>query len=173
MAFLPGTAESQTRCCLSLGLRLAADARCRNSANCFVTSASRGRSNVRTCCGRPNLTACFVLSDWRAASHSRLRTFLIAGFEEARRRLSRNCHAKRGKWWQFANKKRRVQEKMSCQGSSQVTDFASLASALARFGKVGREATNQKVESSSPSGRTISFMVQTGHIGDTLYRLHG
>ncbi len=43
---------------------------------------------------------------------------------------------------------------MSCQGSSQVTDFASLASALARFGKVGREATNQKVESSSPSGRT-------------------
>jgi hypothetical protein len=44
---------------------------------------------------------------------------------------------------------------MSCQGSSQVTDFASLASALARFGKVGREATNQKVESSSPSGRTI------------------
>src|SRR6267142_1392208 len=28
------------------------------------------------------------------------------------------------------------------------------ASALARFGKVGREATNQRVESSSPSGRT-------------------
>jgi hypothetical protein len=43
---------------------------------------------------------------------------------------------------------------MSCQGSSQVTDFASLASALARFGKVGREATNQKVGSSSPPGRT-------------------
>jgi hypothetical protein len=43
---------------------------------------------------------------------------------------------------------------MSCQGSSQVTDFASLASALARFGKVGCEATNQKVESSRPSGLT-------------------
>src|SRR5712692_7833641 len=43
---------------------------------------------------------------------------------------------------------------MSCQGSSQVTDFASLAFALARFGKVGREATNQKVGSSSPPGRT-------------------
>src|ERR1700687_2662245 len=76
------------------------------------------------------------------------------GFEGARHRLSRNCHAKRGKWWQFANKKGRVKEKMSCQGSSQVTDFASLASALARFGKVGREATNQKVGSSSPPGRT-------------------
>ncbi len=43
---------------------------------------------------------------------------------------------------------------MSCHGSSQVTDFASLAPALARFGKVGREATNQKVGSSSPPGRT-------------------
>jgi hypothetical protein len=51
-----------------------------------------------------------------------------------------------------------VKEKMSCQGSSQVTDFASLASALARFGKVGREATNQKVGSSNPPGRTISFI---------------
>ena len=52
---------------------------------------------------------------------------------------------------------------MNCQGSSQVTDFASLASALARFGKVGREATNQKVGSSSPPGRT------TFHAGtDTL-----
>jgi hypothetical protein len=43
---------------------------------------------------------------------------------------------------------------MSCQGPSQLIDSASLASALARFGKVGCEATNQKVESSSPSGRT-------------------
>jgi len=85
-------------------------------------------------------------------------------------RLSRNCHATRGKWWQFANKKGRVKEKMSCQGSSQVTDFASLASALARFGKVGREATNQKVESSSPSGRTTSktyplFHLRCSHCG--------
>src|SRR5713226_9480599 len=47
---------------------------------------------------------------------------------------------------------------MSCQGSSQVTDFASLAFALARFGKVGREATNQKVGSSSPPGRTTSLL---------------
>ena len=47
-----------------------------------------------------------------------------------------------------------MKEKMSCQGLSQLTDFASLASALARFGKVGREATNQKVGSSSPPGRT-------------------
>jgi hypothetical protein len=68
--------------------------------------------------------------------------------------LSRNCHAMNGKGRSFANKKRRVKEKMGCQGSSQVTDCASLASALARFGKVGREATNQKVGSSSPPGRT-------------------
>jgi hypothetical protein len=40
---------------------------------------------------------------------------------------------------------------MGCQGWSQLTDFTSLASALARFGKVGREATNQKVEDASPS----------------------
>ena len=50
---------------------------------------------------------------------------------------------------------------MNCQGSSQLTDFASLASALARFGKVGREATNQKVESSSPSGRTTFTYVSS------------
>src|SRR6266478_7610064 len=61
---------------------------------------------------------------------------------------------------------------MSCQGSSQVTDFASLASALARFGKVGREATNQKVESSSPSGRSISPKVRPGDIGNRSYRRH-
>ena len=47
---------------------------------------------------------------------------------------------------------------MGCQGSPQLTDFTSLASALARFGKVDREATNQKVGSSSPPGRTISFV---------------
>jgi hypothetical protein len=76
--------------------------------------------------------------------------------------LSRNCHPKRGKGWQFANKKRRVKEKVSCQGSFQLADLTSLASALARFGKVGREATNQKVESSSPSGRTIFFNKNAG-----------
>ena len=48
---------------------------------------------------------------------------------------------------------------MSGQGSSQVTDSASLAAALARFDKVAREATNQKVESSSPSGRT-TFLIK-------------
>ncbi len=54
-------------------------------------------------------------------------------------------------------KREEGRRKWSCQGSSQVTDFASLASALARFGKVGREATNQKVGSSSPPGRTTSL----------------
>jgi hypothetical protein len=45
-----------------------------------------------------------------------------------------------------------VKEKVSCQGSSQPTDFAPLAPALARFGRVGREATNQKVGSSNLPG---------------------
>jgi hypothetical protein len=43
-----------------------------------------------------------------------------------------------------------MKEKVSCQGLSQLTDFAPLAPALARFGRVGREATNQKVGSSNP-----------------------
>jgi hypothetical protein len=60
---------------------------------------------------------------------------------------------------------------MSCQGSSQVTDFASLTSALARFGKVGREATNQKVGSSSPPGRTTygkSSCVASSTVAETV-----
>jgi hypothetical protein len=56
---------------------------------------------------------------------------------------------------------------MSYQGSSQVTDFASLASALARFGKVGRVATNQKVGSSSPPGRT-TFLLDSLTLGPQL-----
>jgi hypothetical protein len=49
-----------------------------------------------------------------------------------------------------------MKEKVSCQGLPQLTDFAPLAPALARFGRVGREATNQKVGSSNPPGRTTS-----------------
>src|SRR5258708_40133724 len=41
------------------------------------------------------------------------------------------------------------------------TGVYTLASALARFGKVGREATNQKVESSSPSGRSLHLQLVT------------
>jgi hypothetical protein len=48
-----------------------------------------------------------------------------------------------------------VKEKVSCHGLSQLTDFAPLAPALARFGRVGCEATNQKVGSSNPPGRTM------------------
>jgi hypothetical protein len=53
-----------------------------------------------------------------------------------------------------------MKEKVSCQGLSQLTDFAPLAPALARFGRVGREATNQKAGSSNPPGRTI-FPIKT------------
>jgi len=52
-----------------------------------------------------------------------------------------------------------VKEKVSCHGLSQLTDFAPLAPALARFGRVGCEATNQKVGSSNPPGRTTLHLV--------------
>jgi hypothetical protein len=43
--------------------RYSLTARCKNSANWFVTSASTECSNVQKCCGRLNLMACFALSD--------------------------------------------------------------------------------------------------------------
>jgi len=59
----------------------------------------------------------------------------------------------------FANKKRRLKEKMSCQESSHLTDFHSLASALARFGKSwlrgyepeGREFESPRAHHFSPA----------------------
>ena len=44
---------------------------------------------------------------------------------------------------------------MVCGNLPQLADFVRLATPLARFGKVDRTATNQKVGSSNPPGRTI------------------
>jgi hypothetical protein len=44
-----------------------------------------------------------------------------------------------------------------CGNLPQLADFVRLATPLARFGKVDRTATNQKVGSSNPPGRTISL----------------
>ena len=41
----------------------AVDAICKNSENCFLTNGFNTVPNVRTCSGRPNLMACFALSD--------------------------------------------------------------------------------------------------------------
>jgi hypothetical protein len=46
-------------------------------------------------------------------------------------------------------------EKVVCENLPQLADSFRLAAPLARFGKVGRTATNQKVGSSNPPGRTI------------------
>jgi hypothetical protein len=44
---------------------------------------------------------------------------------------------------------------MDCGNLPQLADSVRLATPLARFGKVDRAATNQKVGSSNPPGRTI------------------
>jgi hypothetical protein len=48
-----------------------------------------------------------------------------------------------------------MKEKAVCGDLFQLAEFARLATPLARFGKVDRAATNQKVGSSNPPGRTI------------------
>ncbi|SRR5260370_20353572 len=50
-----------------------------------------------------------------------------------------------------------MKEKVDCGNLPQLADFARLATPLARFDKVDRTATNQKVGSSNPPGRTTLF----------------
>ena len=69
------------------------------------------------------------------------------------RPLSRKCHARCGKAPQFSKQKRRRAEKVVCSDLLQPSDFPQLALALARFCKSDFPATNQKVGSSSLSGR--------------------
>jgi hypothetical protein len=68
--------------------------------------------------------------------------------------LSRNCNARCGKYRQLRSKGRRKKEKADCTELPQLAESVRLATPLARFGKIGRTATNQKVGSSSPPGRT-------------------
>ncbi len=58
-----------------------------------------------------------------------------------------------------ATKEGERKEKVSCWNLPQLADSVRLATPLARFGKVVRTATNQKVGSSNLSGRTTSFWV--------------
>jgi hypothetical protein len=55
-----------------------------------------------------------------------------------------------------------MKEKMVCGNLPQLAESVRLATPLARFGKVDRAATNQKVGSSSPPGRTISINKNAG-----------
>ncbi len=74
------------------------------------------------------------------------------------RRLSQKCHANRGKSLQFANKRRKREEKAACSDLLQLANFLRLAQALARFCKSGFLATNQKVGSSNLSGRATFLL---------------
>ena len=48
-----------------------------------------------------------------------------------------------------------MKEKVVCENLPQLADFVRLATPLARFGKVDRTATNQKVGSSNPPGAPL------------------
>ena len=70
-------------------------------------------------------------------------------------RLSRKCNANCRRRRQKCGKRQQMKEKVVCENLPQLADFVRLATPLARFGKVDRTATNQKVGSSNPPGRTI------------------
>jgi hypothetical protein len=55
-----------------------------------------------------------------------------------------------------------MKEKAVCGDLFQLAEFARLATPLARFGKADRAATNQKVGSSNPPGRTTSINKNAG-----------
>jgi len=72
--------------------------------------------------------------------------------------LSPKCNADRGKPRQKRPKPGIKKEKADCTELPQLAESVRLATPLARFGKIGRTATNQKVGSSSPPGRTTFFI---------------
>src|SRR5947207_14929423 len=82
-------------------------------------------------------------------------------YEEARERretrLSRKCHAKGGKRRQKCGKRQQMKEKAGCGNLPQLAEFVRLATPLARFGKVVRTASKQRVGSSSLPGRATAF----------------
>jgi hypothetical protein len=82
--------------------------------------------------------------------------------------LSRKCNANCGKRQQKCGKRQQMEEKVVCGKLPQLADFVRLATPLARFGKVDRTATNQKVGSSNPPGRSsnISLLLGNLHVVD-------
>src|SRR5258708_4292742 len=71
--------------------------------------------------------------------------------------LSRKCHANHGKQPQFCGKWQQKKEKVVCGNLSQLAESVRLATPLARFGKIVRTASKQRVGSSNLPGRAISF----------------
>src|SRR6267143_1381623 len=67
--------------------------------------------------------------------------------------LSRKCHANHSKQPQFCGKWQQKKEKVVCGNLSQLADSVRLATPLARFGKIVRTASKQRVGSSSLPGR--------------------
>src|SRR6266446_1767456 len=67
--------------------------------------------------------------------------------------LSRKCHAKSGKRRQKCGKRQQMKEKVGCGNLPQLVEFVRLATPLARFGKVVRTASKQRVGSSNLPGR--------------------
>ena len=86
--------------------------------------------------------------------------------------LSRKCHAKGGKRRQKCGKRQQRKEKAGCGNLPQLAEFVRLATPLARFGKVVRTASNQRVGSSSLPGRAIPCWVRPGDVRNRMYRQH-
>jgi hypothetical protein len=74
--------------------------------------------------------------------------------------LSRKCNANCRKRRQKYGKRQQRKEKAGCRNLPQVADSVRLATPLARFGKVDRTASNQRVGSSSLSGRATFISVR-------------
>ena len=71
--------------------------------------------------------------------------------------MSRKCHAKGGKRRQKCGKRQQMKEKVGCGNLPQLAEFVRLATPLARFGKVVRTASKQRVGSSNLPGRATYF----------------
>src|SRR5467141_339474 len=69
--------------------------------------------------------------------------------------LARKRNASCGKQRQKVRESGKTKEKVSCGELPELAETARLATPLARFGKVGRAASKQKVAGSSPAGRAI------------------
>ncbi|SRR6266478_2665011 len=72
-------------------------------------------------------------------------------------KMSRKRNANRRKYLQIGGKWRQMKEKMVCGNLPQLAEFVRLATPLARFGKVVRTASKQRVGSSSLPGRATAF----------------
>ncbi len=74
-------------------------------------------------------------------------------------KMSRKRNANRRKYLQIGGKWRQMKEKMVCGNLPQLAEFVRLATPLARFGKVVRTASKQRVGSSSLPGRATSLIL--------------